>query len=274
MKRYDEAVDELTACRGSGAEDEPLLQHLLVRSMVFAGRAGPALDEVAKARTRFPDEPRFEVLEAEVLLQTGRRQEGEDKLKALLARAPAPRPSPPPGGPPAPGDDEGDVPLPVMVSDAYFNAGTHAERNGETERAESLLRRALDIHPENAPALNYLGYIWADAGRNLEEALVFLKRAVSLDPDNAAYLDSLGWAYFRLGRFGPARENLQKAVRLLPADPTMHEHLGDVEAADGRPEAAVQSWRQALKQGAESPDRLREKIRTAGSDAPNESKAR
>ena len=114
----------------------------------------------------------------------------------------------------------------------------------------------------------------ADAGRNLEEALTFLKRAVAIDPDNAAYLDSLGWAYFRLGRFGPARENLQKAVRLLPADPTMHEHLGDVEAADGRPDAAVQNWRQALKQGAESPERLREKIRTAGGDAPNESKAR
>ena len=97
-------------------------------------------------------------------------------------------------------------------------------------------------------ALNYLGYMLADQNMNLEEALNYIKRAVDIDPTNGAYLDSLGWAYFRLGKYDLAEENLTKAAQKINTDPTVHDHLGDLYQKLGKLKLAATHWERALNE--------------------------
>jgi Flp pilus assembly protein TadD len=102
--------------------------------------------------------------------------------------------------------------------------------------------------PDSAAALNYLGYMLADRNVRVEEAYEMIKKAVDLDPNNAAYLDSLGWVYFRMGRFTEAELALKQALQRFSKDPTIHDHLGDVYFEQGRLKEAVTQWEIALKE--------------------------
>src|SRR5207244_274560 len=102
------------------------------------------------------------------------------------------------------------------------------EQRGDVPAAEHAVRDALRLDPENPRTLNFLGYLLADHGLSLEEALRLIRHALELDPDNGAYIDSLGWVYYRLGRLSEARIELERAVKLTGGDPVVHEHLGDV----------------------------------------------
>src|SRR5665811_2509044 len=82
-----------------------------------------------------------------------------------------------------------------------FVAGSIYERQKKYDKAEELFKKVVASDPNNAAALNYLGYMLADRNLRLEEALNYIRRAVQVDPQNGAYLDSLGWAYFRLGNY-------------------------------------------------------------------------
>jgi tetratricopeptide (TPR) repeat protein len=101
------------------------------------------------------------------------------------------------------------------------------EQQGDLDGAERAAKAALDRDGNNAAALNFLGYLYADHNRNLPEAESLVKRAVEQDPDNGAYLDSMGWVYFRLGRLEDARAPLERAAQLT-GDAVVLEHLGDV----------------------------------------------
>ena len=94
---------------------------------------------------------------------------------------------------------------------ATFVAGSIYERQKKYELAEESFRKVLTMDPKNAQALNYLGYMLADRGVRLDEALGYIRKAVALDPQNGAYLDSLGWAYYRLGNYDMAEDNLRRA---------------------------------------------------------------
>src|SRR5690242_10701963 len=107
-----------------------------------------------------------------------------------------------------------------------FVAGSVYEHQKKYDRAEEMFRKVLANDPNNAVALNYLGYMLADHGTRLDEALGLVKKAVQLDPQNGAYLDSLGWAYFKLGNYDLAEENLRKAVEKTQNDPTVLDHMG------------------------------------------------
>ena len=96
--------------------------------------------------------------------------------------------------------------------------------------------------------LNYLGYMLADRGVKLDDALAMLQKAVQLDPQNYAYLDSLGWVYFKLGQYPLAEENLRKASERVSTDPTVHDHLGELYEKTGRLRLAVAQWDQSLMQ--------------------------
>jgi tetratricopeptide (TPR) repeat protein len=127
-----------------------------------------------------------------------------------------------------------------------FWLGAAYERTARHEEAEAAFQRLLEIDDDFAPALNYLGYMWADGGRNLEEALDLVERAVAIEPDNGAYVDSLGWVLFRLGRHEQARQLLERAARLIPGDAVISEHLGDLYLAVGRPAEARLHYERAL----------------------------
>ncbi|MGO8985929.1 MAG: tetratricopeptide repeat protein [Terriglobales bacterium] len=132
--------------------------------------------------------------------------------------------------------------------DVWFLRGATFERDKHYTEAEEQFKKVLVSDPENAPALNYLGYMLADQNLKLEEALDYIKRAVDLDPTNGAYLDSLGWAYFRLGKYELAEDNLQKASQKINTDPTVHDHLGDLYQKTGRLKLAATNWERALSE--------------------------
>jgi Flp pilus assembly protein TadD len=129
----------------------------------------------------------------------------------------------------------------------FLRASTY-ERQKKYDQAEEGFRKVLAGNPQSAMTLNYLGYMLADRGVKLEEALTLIKKAVEFDPANSAYLDSLGWVYFKLGRYDLAEDNLAKASQHMGADPTVQQHLGDLYQKTGRLKLAVTHWERALQE--------------------------
>jgi Tfp pilus assembly protein PilF len=146
--------------------------------------------------------------------------------------------------------------------DLQFELGSAYERSGDDKAAETAFLSILSHNPEHAATLNYLGYMWAENGVNLERAADMLTRAVSQEPRNGAYIDSLGWVYFRQGKLDLAEKFLTDATHLLPRDATVHEHLGDVFAKRGDLTRALTLYRAALGLELEAKDeaKLRTKI--------------
>ncbi len=133
-----------------------------------------------------------------------------------------------------------------------FLSGELAERQKHFEPAEQFFRQVLELDPTNAMTLNYLGYMMADKGIRLPEALKMIRKAVELEPMNGAYLDSLGWVYFKLGDYELAEENLRQAVDRDQSDPTVHDHLGDLYEKTGRIRLAAAQWELSLAEYAKS----------------------
>ncbi len=127
-----------------------------------------------------------------------------------------------------------------------FLRGALADREKHPELAEPFFRQALEIDPANAMTLNYFGYMLADKGLRLPEAVKLIRKAVDLEPMNGAYLDSLGWAYFKMGEYEMAEDNLRKAVERDQTDPTVHDHLGDLYEKTGRIRLAAAQWQLSL----------------------------
>ncbi|MBI4353856.1 MAG: tetratricopeptide repeat protein [Candidatus Omnitrophica bacterium] len=130
---------------------------------------------------------------------------------------------------------------------AHFYLGAQLERLERNEEARWELRRAIELDPNHADALNYLGYMDADDGVNLREAKVLIERALALDPDNGAYLDSLGWVFYRLGQVSDAIRHLERASRLVDDDATVFDHLGQAYFAQGEAARAEIAWRKAIE---------------------------
>jgi tetratricopeptide (TPR) repeat protein len=129
-----------------------------------------------------------------------------------------------------------------------FSRGAMYEREKNLEAAEKAFRNVLESDPENAGALNYLGYMFADRGIRLDEAQQLISKALDLDPDNGAYEDSLGWVYYKLNRLDQAAEELRLAVDKVGKDPTVHDHLGDVYFKQGKIREAIQQWEVSISE--------------------------
>jgi tetratricopeptide (TPR) repeat protein len=247
----DHASQVVERLRGAaaGSAEEPdlrLAYVILIEALSATGDLARAAEAAEEAGRRIPQEGRFAVKRAELLLAAGRDAEAE----AALARAAA-------------GPDGRRT-----ASEAYMRAGARLEREGKLERAEILLRRAIEADAGNHPAMNYLGYLNAERGLRLEEALDLVRRALDLEPGNGAYLDSLGWILFKLGRLAEAEEPLARAARLIPDEPVVHDHLGDLYAAQGRPGEAAASWREAIRLGAADARKIQDKIEKVEREHP------
>jgi tetratricopeptide (TPR) repeat protein len=128
-----------------------------------------------------------------------------------------------------------------------FALGSAYERQGRFEDAVNSFNEIIVLDSIHAPSLNYLGYMLADRGVQLQYALELLERALALSPDNGAYVDSYAWVQYRLGKLDVALAELKKAAGLLQDDPTIYEHLGDVYRALGNEQEAVQNYRRSLE---------------------------
>ena len=105
---------------------------------------------------------------------------------------------------------------------------------GEREEAVNILEEITEDDIASVPeAYNYLGYIYAEEGKNLDRAIFLINKALKEDPDNGAYLDSLGWTYYKKGMLDEAEEMTKKALHYLSDDAVIREHLGDIHYKKG-----------------------------------------
>jgi tetratricopeptide (TPR) repeat protein len=130
----------------------------------------------------------------------------------------------------------------------YFMRGAMYEKMKKHDLAEAEFRKVLASNPNNSSASNYLGYMLADRNVRLAEAYDLIRKAVDLDPQNGAYLDSLGWVYFRMNKLTEAEEYLKRALEKTSRDPTVHDHLGDVYMQQGRLKDAISQWERSVKE--------------------------
>lgn len=143
-----------------------------------------------------------------------------------------------------------------------FQKATVYEQLKDYDRAELLFKELLKENPSNATVLNYLGYMLADRGVRLDEAVRYVKEALILEPRNGAYLDSLGWAYFKLNDLENAEKYLLEADEIVKNDPTIVDHLGDLYHKTGDLKKAESYWLQSVKVGTDPEDtkKIRRKL--------------
>lgn len=127
-----------------------------------------------------------------------------------------------------------------------FHFGATLEQLGEIRAAEKQFKKVLKKTPNQAVVLNYLGYMLAERGTRLNEALEYIERALAQDPHNGAYRDSLGWVYFKLNKLDLAEKNLMQAFEVNDSDPTILEHLGDLYVKLGDKSKALTYYKKSV----------------------------
>lgn len=153
-----------------------------------------------------------------------------------------------------------------LSSGFYFQFGAALERNGNRDEAARYFEKCLTLSPGDSEAMNYLGYMWAEQGINLERAKDLIERALKNEPDNEAFLDSMGWVLFKLNQPAPALEFLLRAVaKAEQPDATLYDHLGDIHAALQQMEKAREAWTKSLS--IEKNDVVKSKLEGAAAPA-------
>lgn len=138
-----------------------------------------------------------------------------------------------------------------------YQAGAALDRAGRRDEAEQAFRDLIARDPRDANALNYLGYMFAEHGTRLDEAVALIERALDVEPENPSFLDSLGWAYVQQGKLDLADRPLSTAADKLPKNSVIQDHLGDLRFKQNRREDAIAAWQRALAGDGESIDRAR-----------------
>lgn len=212
--------------------DSPAFYNLLSFALEMCGQTDEAL-EAAKKAIELSDEPaaRAHSRVPWILYHAGRYPAAEAAYRALLERFDADFRS-------------GDVR--EVMRESRLNLSHIFVLQRKFPQAEEWLEQVLDEFPDDSGAMNDLGYLWADQGKNLDRALQMIQRAVADEPDNWAYRDSLGWALYRLGRYDEALVEMKRAAADRKADGEIHDHLGDILAALKQPDAAREAWNKAL----------------------------
>lgn len=255
MGQHQKAIDALVRAQ-TLTPDEPTVDLYLIQAYLGAKKYADAAALAAEAQKKYPNQQRITRLHARALFKTGAASRALALLEANVKANP---------------DDSGAyLALADMYADAGrvddavklldraseripkdaslpFQQGSILEKADRFADAERAFQRALELEPDNADALNYLGYMLADRGQRLDDAVRFVTRALELDPNNPSYLDSLGWAQFKRGDLAPAEQNLTRAAAALPRNSVIQDHLGDLLARLGRTKDAASAWTRALE---------------------------
>ncbi|MVW75045.1 tetratricopeptide repeat protein [Pseudomonas xionganensis] len=142
-----------------------------------------------------------------------------------------------------------------------------AEKRGDLDQLERDLRFIIEREPDNAMAINALGYTLADRTTRLDEARALIETAYQLNPSDPAIIDSMGWVQYRLGNLPLAERFLRQALKDFP-DPEVAAHLGEVLWAQGREDEARELWARYLKQHPDSPILRSTLQRLTGTETP------
>jgi tetratricopeptide (TPR) repeat protein len=227
---HSQAQALLEEALARAAKPDASLLYLLAEAQRQSKDMAAASATAARLRQAFPDDVRGMVIEAQLQLAQGQRDEALATFADLVKRAPN------------------------EPSFAYQYAELLEEADRVPE-AEGVLRSLLQRDPDNANALNALGYMFADRGERLDEAVDLLTRALKLEPGNPSFLDSLGWAYFKQGQLAQAERPLAEAAAKMPDNSVIQDHLGDLRFRQKRYADALGAWQRALAGDGESIER-------------------
>jgi len=139
----------------------------------------------------------------------------------------------------------------------FYTRGISYERLDNWPAAEADLKHALELSPNQPLVLNYLGYSYIEMGINMAEAQAMIETAVAGKPNSGYITDSLAWVLYRLGKFEEAVPHMERAAELLPVDPVINDHLGDILWMVGRKLEAKFQWRRAMSFDPEKKDVIR-----------------
>jgi tetratricopeptide (TPR) repeat protein len=294
LRRWDEAAAALAQVPNSAGDAWFSARSALAQALSHGGRHAEAIAALAPGLAARPGDPRLMAVRTLVLVRAGRGAEAVEDLRALVERR----------------EKAGDVPaleeLYPALADALvhlgrpgeavaalaravearprdeallYALGSAYERAGRADEAVAQMRALLALAPENAEALNFVGYLLAEQGQRLEEAEELVRRAMALSPRSGHMVDSLGYIRLRRGDARQAVELLEEADRLLGPDPSVLEHLGDAYRAAARPADAAAAWRRGLRSVGDEPpaeqvairatlERKLEDLRAAGERRP------
>ena len=221
------------------AESRLYSRSLALRSQLLfeLGERDQTLELCRKGQQLFPEQEDFWILESELHLTVN----DLEQARAVLLK----------------GLDHQDQSTSIL-----FQLGVVEHEQGLVEKALEHMEEVINIDPDHAAALNFIGYTLAEQGLNLDRAEILIKKALNLDPENGYYLDSLAWLYFKSGKLDQAWETISSAVARVTDDPIIWEHYADIASALQKFEQARSGYEQALQHSPDNPAQIRDKLKS------------
>ncbi len=221
------------------AESRLYSRSLALRSQLLfeLGERDQTLELCRKGQQLFPEQEDFWILESELHLTAN----DLEQARAVLLK----------------GLDHQDQSTSIL-----FQLGVVEHEQGLVEKALEHMEKVINIDPDHAAALNFIGYTLAEQGLNLDRAEILIKKALNLDPENGYYLDSLAWLYFKSGKLDQAWETISSAVARVTDDPIIWEHYADIASALQKFEQARSGYEQALQHSPDNPAQIRDKLKS------------
>ncbi len=252
VKVYEEALNDPALATG---ERLMLLYHLS-QAQELAGNTQKALEAIAAAQksalaAQGGENPVLLFQEAWIYYHSQQYDEAVQRYEKIIAKFDQPQ-------------------FRQLIRRCQFSLSNIYVSRGDMEKGLAILEEIYKATPDDASVNNDLGYLYADQGKNLDQAEKMIRKALDAEPDNIAYLDSMGWVLYKLGRFAEAVPYLEKAVKdSTGGDETMWDHLGDAYLRADQPAKALTAWKKGLEsaKAATRPDakligRIEEKIKT------------
>ena len=137
-------------------------------------------------------------------------------------------------------------PKSLMYAEVLYRRGGSYERIGNEKKTDEDLIKSLEINPDEPHVLNYLAYSWLERNYKINSAIDMLKKAYAQRENDPYIIDSIGWAYYLIGDYVEAEKLLRKAVQIMPTDPIVNDHYGDVLWKLGRKTQANYFWKNVL----------------------------
>ena len=147
----------------------------------------------------------------------------------------------------------------LIYADVLYERGSSYERLGKNKNSDEDLLKSLEINPDEPHVLNYLAYSWLERNYNIDEAIQMLEKAYKNKQNDPYIIDSIGWAYYLVGEYDGAERLLRQAITIMPRDPIVNDHYGDILWKLDRKIQAIYFWKNVLN-FEETEDEMKEEI--------------
>ena len=231
-------VDQAVAYLDMILPDSPIYERatlLKIQTYSDVGRFDDALNVARNAKAEFPAQRSFWQSEAIILHQKGDEAKAEAVLNEALTRFP-------------------------NDSELMFAKGAFYDQIGRKSEAIQVMEDIIKIYPDDAPALNYIGYTLAEKNEQLDRAYTLISKALQVDPENAHIIDSLAWVQYRQKNYQAAWDTIIRAIAYEPKEAAIWEHYGDIAKELNKNKEAKEAYIKALELKPENPVEVERKL--------------